>query len=59
MRLRANYFQNLRIQKKNPAFCVRFSMFEQKPYRNSFKLSHQLPDKNVDEKMSLKNERGM
>jgi hypothetical protein len=56
MRLRANYFQNLRI--KNPAFCVRSSMFEQKPYRNSFKSCHQLPDKKVEEKMSKKSERG-
>jgi hypothetical protein len=36
MRLGANYFQNLRISEIIPAFCVRSSMFEQKPYRNSF-----------------------
>jgi hypothetical protein len=30
MGLRAIYFQYLRIQKKNPVFCVRSSMFERK-----------------------------
>jgi hypothetical protein len=52
MRFGANYFQNMSILKKIPAFCVRLSMFEQKPKRNSFKLCHQLPDKKVEEKMS-------
>jgi alpha-acetolactate decarboxylase len=51
MILGANYFQNLRIFKKIPALCVRSSMLEQKPYRNSFKSCHQLPDKKVEEKM--------
>jgi hypothetical protein len=50
MRFGANYFQNLGILKKMPAFCVRSSMFEQKLYRNSFKSCHQLPDKKVEEK---------
>jgi hypothetical protein len=45
--------------KKKPAFCVRSSMFGQKPYRNSFKSCHQLPDKKVEETMSKKSERGM
>jgi hypothetical protein len=52
MILRANYFQNLRIFKKIPAFCVRSSMLEQKRDRNSFKSCHQLPEKKVEEKMS-------
>jgi hypothetical protein len=38
--------------KKNPAFCVRSSMFEQKPYRNSFKSCHQLPYKKFEKKMT-------
>jgi hypothetical protein len=36
------------------AFCVRSSMFEEQPYRNSFKSCHQLPAKKVEEKMSEK-----
>jgi hypothetical protein len=40
-------------------FCVPSSMFEQKPYRNSFKSCHKLPDKIVAEKMSWKSERRM
>jgi hypothetical protein len=28
MRLRENFFQNLRMQRKISAFCVRSSMFE-------------------------------
>jgi hypothetical protein len=35
-----------------PAFCVPSSMFELKPYKNSFKTCHQLTDKKVEEKMS-------
>jgi hypothetical protein len=59
MRLRANYFQNLRNFKKIPAFCIRSSMFEQKLYRNSFKSCHLLPVKKVEDKMKKKNEHGM
>jgi hypothetical protein len=59
MRLGANYFQNLRISEKIPAFCARSSMFEQKPYRNSLKSCHQLPAKKVEEKMGKKSECGM
>jgi hypothetical protein len=59
MRLGADYFQNMRIFKKIPAFCVRSSMFEQKPNRNSYKLCHQLPEKKVEEKLRKKSERGM
>jgi hypothetical protein len=42
------------FKKKTPAFCVRSSMFELKPYRNSFKSCHQLPDKKVEEKWTKK-----
>jgi alpha-acetolactate decarboxylase len=59
MRLGANDFQNVRIQEKIPAFCVRSSMFEQKPYRNTIKSCHQLPVKKVEEKMSKKSECAM
>jgi hypothetical protein len=40
------------FKKKIPAFCVRSSMFEQKPYRNPFKSCHQLLNKKVEEKLS-------
>jgi hypothetical protein len=59
MRFGANYFQNMRILKKIPAFWVCSSMFEQKPNRNSFKLCHQLPDKKIEEKMRKKSGRAM
>jgi hypothetical protein len=52
MKLGANNFQIWGFKKKVPAFYTSSLMFEQKPYKNSFKSCLQLPEKIFEEKMS-------